>query len=126
MMLKVIHTEKAPQAIGAYSQAIEFDKMVFLSGQIPLNPETGQVCSENFVEQVHQVFQNCREVCRAAGGDLHQIIKLTIYVTDMNNFQYVNEVMIQYFNAPYPARAVVGVQALPRNVQIEIEAIMAK
>jgi reactive intermediate/imine deaminase len=125
-MLKVINSAKAPQAIGAYSQAVEFGELVFLSGQIPLDPTSGHVCSENFVEQVHQVFQNCREVCRAAGGDLHQIVKLTIYVTNMQNFQYVNEVMMQYFNTPYPARAVVGVQALPRNVQIEIEAIMGR
>lgn len=125
-MLKVIHSENAPEAIGAYSQAIEIGNLVFLSGQIPLFPQTGQLCSEDFIEQVHQVFQNCREVCRAAGGDLHQIVKLNVYVTDMQNFVHVNNVMMQYFNAPYPARAVVGVQSLPKQAQIEIEAVMSK
>lgn len=125
-MLNVIHSENAPKAIGAYSQAIDMGNLVFLSGQIPLLPHTGQLCSEDLVEQVHQVFKNCREVCIAAGGDLSKVVKLTIFVTDMQNFPHVNDVMMQYFTAPYPARSVVGVQSLPRQAQIEIEAVMSK
>lgn len=121
-----IHTDKAPAAIGVYSQAIQTEgKMVFISGQIPLVPESMEVVSEDFAEQTHQMFQNMRAVCEAAGGSLDQIVKLSIFLTDLSQFPTVNEICKEYFNEPYPARAVVEVSALPKAVQIEAEAVMS-
>lgn len=121
-----IHTDKAPAAIGVYSQAIQTEgKMVFISGQIPLDPETMEVVSEEFAKQTHQVFQNMRAVCEAAGGNLDQIVKLSIFLTDLSQFPTVNEICKEYFSEPYPARAVVEVSALPKAVQIEAEAVMS-
>jgi len=125
MSKSVINTDKAPQAIGTYSQAIKAGTTVYLSGQIPLVPETMQVISEDFAEQAHQVFKNVQAVCQAAGGDTNDLAKVNIFLTDLSNFATVNEIMSQYFKQPYPARAAVQVSALPKGVQIEIDGVMA-
>ena len=124
MSKTVIHTDQAPAAIGAYSQAIRTGNTVYLSGQIPLVPETMQLVSENFEEQVHQVFKNLRVVCEAAGGSLNDIVKLNAYLTDLSHFATFNAVMEQYFATPYPARAAVGVASLPRGALVEAEAVL--
>ena len=124
MSKTVIHTDQAPAAIGAYSQAIRTGNTVYLSGQIPLVPETMQLVSENFEEQAHQVFKNLRAVCEAAGGSLNDIVKLNAYLTDLSHFATFNAVMEQYFAAPYPARAAVGVASLPRGALVEAEAVL--
>ena len=125
MSKSVIHTDKAPQAIGTYSQAIKSGTTVYLSGQIPLVPATMQVISEDFSEQTHQVFKNVVAVCEAAGGSINDLVKVNIFLTDLANFATVNEIMSQYFSQPYPARAAVQISALPKGVQIEIDGIMA-
>ncbi len=119
-----ISTEQAPAAIGTYSQAVKVGTAVYLSGQIPLVPETMEVISEDFAQQTHQVFKNVSAVCKEAGGTIQDLVKVNIYLTDLSNFATVNEVMSQYFKAPYPARAAIGVRALPKNVQVEIDGIM--
>ncbi|BDF96517.1 MULTISPECIES: RidA family protein [Pseudoalteromonas] len=119
-----ISTEQAPAAIGTYSQAVKVGTAVYLSGQIPLVPATMEVISEDFAEQTHQVFKNISAVCKEAGGSIQDLVKVNIYLTDLSNFATVNEVMSQYFKAPYPARAAIGVRALPKNVQVEIDGIM--
>lgn len=124
MSKTVIHTDQAPAAIGAYSQAIRTGNTVYLSGQIPLVPETMQLVSENFEEQAHQVFKNLRAVCEAAGGSLNDIVKLNTYLTDLSHFATFNAVMEQYFATPYPARAAVGVASLPRGALVEAEAVL--
>ena len=124
MSKTVIHTDQAPAAIGAYSQAIRTGNTVYLSGQIPLVPETMQLVSENFEEQVHQVFKNLRAVCEAAGGSLNDSVKLNAYLTDLSHFATFNAVMEQYFATPYPARAAVGVASLPRGALVEAEAVL--
>jgi reactive intermediate/imine deaminase len=125
MSKSVIHTDKAPQAIGTYSQAIKSGTTVYLSGQIPLVPETMQVISEDFAEQAHQVFKNVQAVCEAAdGGSINHLVKANIFLTDLSNFAVVNEIMSQYFKQPYPARAAVQISALPKGVQIEIDGVM--
>lgn len=124
MSKQVIHTDKAPQAIGPYSQAVRAGNTVYLSGQIPLIPETMEIISEDIKEQTTQVFKNLQAVCEAAGGSLNDIVKLNVFMTDLGNFTAVNEVMMTFFNAPYPARAAMGVRALPKNVAVEIEGIM--
>lgn len=118
-----IHTDSAPAAIGTYSQAVKVNNTVYLSGQIPLEPETMTLVSEDFTEQAHQVFKNLNAVIEAAGGDLKDIVKLNIYLTDLANFPLVNEVMAQYFSEPYPARAAIGINQLPKDSQIEADAI---
>ncbi|GAB2189780.1 RidA family protein [Sessilibacter sp. MAH2] len=118
-----IHTDNAPAAIGTYSQAIKVNNTVYMSGQIPLVPETMQMVSENFTEQAHQVFKNLAAVIEAAGGDLKDIVKLNIYLTDLSNFAQVNEVMSAYFSQPYPARAAIGVSELPKAALIEADAV---
>ena len=120
-----IHSEEAPAAIGTYSQAIRTDKLVFLSGQIPLDPQTMEVVDGDFEARARRVFDNLRAVTLAAGGDLNQIVKLTIFLTDLANFATVNSVMEEYFDAPFPARAAVGVAALPKGVDVEADAILA-
>jgi reactive intermediate/imine deaminase len=122
--MKAIQTDKAPKAIGSYSQAIVCGQTVYLSGQIPLNPKTMVLCSEDIREQIIQVFENLSQVCQAAGGALSSIVKLTIYLIDLGHFSVLNDIMMQYFDAPYPARAVIGVAGLPRGAQIEMEGIM--
>ena len=119
-----ISTDLAPAAIGTYSQAVKVGTAVYLSGQIPLVPATMEVISEDFAEQTHQVFKNISAVCIEAGGNIQDLVKVNIYLTDLSNFATVNEVMSQYFKAPYPARAAIGVRALPKGVQVEIDGIM--
>ena len=121
---EIIATENAPQAIGTYSQAVKVDNTVYLSGQIPLVPATMEMVSEDFKEQVVQVFDNMKAVCQAAGGDLQDIVKLNIFMTDLSNFATVNEVMATYFEQPYPARAALGVRALPKGSQVEMDGVM--
>lgn len=124
-MKQMIHTKNAPAAIGPYSQAIKINNLVFLSGQIPLNPQTNELVMENISAQTHQVFKNISAVVEAAGGTLANVVKLTIFVTDLADFATVNSVMAEYFTEPYPARSTVQISALPKNVNIEIEAILA-
>jgi len=124
-MKKMIHTNHAPGAIGAYSQAVQAGDTVYLSGQIPLDPVSMTLVSPVFSEQAKQVFNNLRAVCEAAGSSLDDIVKLSIYLTDLGNFPQVNEVMQEYFNKPYPARATIQVSALPLAAQIEIDAIVS-
>jgi reactive intermediate/imine deaminase len=122
---KPIHTDGAPGAIGTYSQAIQTGNLVFMSGQIPLDPATMEVVEGDFAARAHRVFQNLRAVADAAGGNLDQAVKLTIFLTDLNDFATVNSVMAEYFTEPYPARAAVGVASLPKGVDVEAEAILA-
>lgn len=119
-----ITTENAPQAIGTYSQAIKVNNTVYLSGQIPLDPATMELVAGSFKEQAHQVFKNLRAVCEAADGSLQDVVKLNIYLTDLSHFATVNEVMAEYFVAPYPARAAVGVKELPKGSLVEADGIM--
>lgn len=123
MTRQPVETSSAPAAIGAYSQAVRAGSTVYLSGQIPLMPSTMDL-AEGTRSQIHQVFENLSAVAAAAGGGLEQIVKLTVYLTDLDDFASVNEIMSQYFEAPYPARAAVGVAALPKGASIEIEGIM--
>jgi reactive intermediate/imine deaminase len=124
MTKQPINTENAPAAIGPYSQAVRTGNLVFLSGQIPLIPETMDMISGDVVDQAHQVFRNLLAVATAAGGSLDDLVKVTVYLTDLNDFQSVNEVMAAYINEPYPARAAIGVAALPRGAAVEVEAVM--
>ena len=125
MTKQAISTESAPAAIGPYSQAVRAGSLVFLSGQIPLVPETMEMVAGDVVDQAHQVFRNLRAVATAAGGSLDDLVKVNVYLTDLGDFQSVNEVMAAYFNEPYPARAAIGVAALPRGAAVEVEAVMA-
>jgi reactive intermediate/imine deaminase len=120
----VISTDKAPAAIGTYNQAIKTGTTVYLSGQIPLIPETMEIISEDFTEQAEQVFKNLAAVCEASGGSLANAVKLNIFLTDLGNFAQVNEIMAKYVAEPYPARAAVQVSALPKGVQIEIDGVL--
>lgn len=120
-----IHTDSAPAAIGTYSQAIQSGKLVFMSGQIPLDPATMEIVDGDFEARARRVFESLKAVSEAAGGSLNQIVKLTIYLTDLDNFATVNSVMTEYFDEPYPARAAVGVKSLPKGVDVEAEAILA-
>ena len=119
-----ISTAGAPAAIGTYSQAVRAGNTVYISGQIPLDPSTMEVVDESFEAAAHQVFRNLGAIAEAAGGSLGDAVKLNISMTDLNNFASVNEIMAGYFDQPYPARAAVGVAALPKGVPIEIEAIL--
>lgn len=119
-----IETPKAPKPLGTYSQAIQAGKTVFLAGQIPLNPITMEMVSDDFSQQVDQVFKNIQAVCEASGGHLNLITKLTIYLMDLSKFSIVNEKMQGYFSDPYPARTTIQVSALPKSAQIEIDAVM--
>ncbi len=123
-MKKTIHTKAAPAAIGTYSQAVAVPGLVFLSGQIPLDPETMELVSGDVAAQTERVFRNLEAVTRAAGGSLADLVKLTVYLTDLGDFNTVNEVMARHVSEPYPARAAIGVSALPRGAAVEIEAIM--
>lgn len=124
MTAKQIHTDQAPAAIGTYSQAIASGKTVYLSGQIPLDPKSMVLVGGDIEQQVHQVFQNLQTVAAAAGGSLRNAVKVNIYMTDLSEFAKVNEVMAQYFQKPYPARATVGVAALPKGARVEADAIL--
>lgn len=123
-MKQMINTPHAPAAIGTYSQAIKSGTWVYLSGQIPLVPATMEIVKGDFKARVRRVFENIKAIVEEAGGGISQIVKLTIYLTSMSNFSMVNEVMQEYFVEPYPARAVIAVAALPKDVDIEIDAIM--
>ncbi|WP_163578019.1 RidA family protein [Halomonas faecis] len=120
----VINTDNAPAAIGPYSQAVKAGNTVYLSGQIPLDPATMSLVSDDFEAQARQVFTNLQAVCEEAAGSLQDIVKLNLYLVDLDNFAIVNEVMEAFFDAPFPARAAVGVKALPKGAQVEAEAIM--
>jgi len=124
MSKETIHTDKAPQAIGTYSQAVRHQGMVFVSGQIPLDPESMELVSGGIEAQIRRVFDNLSAVCSAADGSLDDIVKLTIFLTDMDCFPQVNTIMGQYFTAPFPARAAVGVAALPKGAEVEMDAIL--
>jgi len=125
-MKNKINTELAPSAIGTYSQAISVSGglTVYLSGQIPLLPSTMEMASDNIDVQIKQVFENLKSVCKASGGNLDDIVKLNVFLTDLSNFSKVNEIMADYFNDPYPARAAVGIKELPRGALVEMDAIM--
>jgi reactive intermediate/imine deaminase len=124
MPLTPISTPNAPQAIGTYSQAIRAGNTVYLSGQIPLDPATSELVTGDMEAQVRRVFDNLKAVATAAGGDLAQVAKLNVYLTDLAHFALVNRVMAEYFSAPYPARAAVGVAALPRGAAVEMDGIL--
>ena len=124
MSKEIIHTDKAPKAIGTYSQAVKVDRTVYLSGQIPLVPETMSIIDGDISDQITQVFENLKAVANAAGGDFSDIVKLNVFLTDLSNFPLVNEIMGHYFQEPYPARAAIGVAALPKNLAVEMDAIM--
>lgn len=122
-MKQIIATDKAPAAVGTYSQAVRTGDLVFISGQIPLDPET-MTLKTGFEEQAHQVFKNLKAIVEAAGGNMNQLIKVNIFMMDLDNFATVNDVMSQYFDQPYPARAAVQVAGIPKGAEVEMEAIL--
>ena len=124
MSKEAIHSDHAPAAIGTYSQGIREGNLVFLSGQIPLDPASMEFVDGDFEARARQVFDNLRAVAEAAGGDLSQVVKLTIFLTDLGNFATVNSVMEDYFEQPFPARAAVGVASLPKGADVEADAIL--
>ena len=124
MEKEIICTDLAPQAIGTYSQAVKVNGTVYLSGQIPLVPETMEVVEGGVEAQIRRVFENLQAVAQAAGGELQNLVKLNIFLTDMSNFPLVNSVMAEYFSQPYPARAAIGVSELPKGVAVEMDGIM--
>ena len=124
LMRQNIYTNYAPKAIGTYSQAVKVGATVYLSGQIPLDPNTMEMVVGDIRVQTERVFENLSAVAAAAGGGLHDVVKLTVYLTDLGNFSVVNEVMETYFSQPYPARAAIGVASLPKDAQVEIEGIL--
>ncbi|MDB5986275.1 MAG: RidA family protein [Nevskia sp.] len=124
MTRQVIHTDQAPAAIGTYSQAVRVGKTVYLSGQIPLDPKTMALHDVDIEAEIHQVFRNLRAVAEAAGATLNHLVKLNVYLTDLVNFPKVNEIMGEYFDKPYPARAAVGVASLPRGAHVEADGVL--
>lgn len=124
MTREIIQTDRAPQAIGTYSQAVRSGNTVYLSGQIPLVPETMELLEGDMEAQVRRVFDNLAAVAEAAGGSLTDVVKLNVFLTDLGDFAIVNEVMAAYFQPPYPARAAIGVAALPRGAQVEMDAVL--
>ncbi|MBE0509655.1 MAG: RidA family protein [Chromatiales bacterium] len=124
MPREIIHTDKAPQAIGTYSQAVKVGSTVYLSGQIPLLPETMQLVEGEMAAQIRQVFDNLAAVAEAAGGSLADVAKLNIFLTDLSHFPLVNEIMAEYFSQPYPARAAIGVAALPKGAAVEMDGVL--
>ncbi|KHF26492.1 RidA family protein [Solemya velum gill symbiont] len=124
MSREIIHTDKAPQAIGTYSQAVKTGTTVYMSGQIPLVPETMEMVDGDMEAQIRRVFDNLQAVAQAAGGSLADIAKLNIFLTDLSHFPLVNQVMADYFNEPYPARAAIGVASLPKDAGVEMDAVM--
>lgn len=125
MKKKAIHSDRAPAAIGTYSHAIRVGELVFLSGQIPLDPATMELAGGDFEARARRMFDNLRAVAEAAGGDLDKVVKLTVFLTDLGNFAIVNRVMQDYFTVPYPARAAIGVASLPKGADVEADAILA-
>jgi reactive intermediate/imine deaminase len=124
MSKQIIHTDQAPEAIGTYSQAVRAGDTVYLSGQIPLDPATMTLVDGGMEAQVRRVFDNLQAVARAAGGELADLVKLNIFLTDLAHFPLVNQVMAEYFSEPYPARAAIGVASLPKGAQVEMDAVM--
>ena len=124
MTKEIISTKNAPQAIGPYSQAVKAGNLMFISGQIPLDPVTGDLVSQSIEDQAKQVLENVKSICEAAGCSLDDIVKISIFLTDLSNFAVVNDMMKEYFSEPYPARATVEVSGLPLGVNVEIEAIV--
>ena len=124
MAREIISTDKAPQAIGTYSQAVKIDYTVYMSGQIPFIPETMELVDGDIEAQITRVFDNLLAVANAAGGDLSHVVKLNVFLTDLTNFPVVNEVMARYFSEPYPARAAIGVAALPKAAEVEMDAVL--
>ena len=124
MSREIIHTDNAPSAIGTYSQAVKTGNTVYLSGQIGLDPDTMEMVEGDISARIHQVFKNLTAVCEAAGGSLDDMAKVTIFLTDLDHFATVNEIMAQYFNEPYPARAAVGVAQLPKDTDVEMDGVM--
>jgi reactive intermediate/imine deaminase len=122
--MQLVHSKAAPAAIGTYSQAIQCGNTIYLSGQIPLDPKTMELCSQDIKAQITQVLENLSAVCHAAGGSLANIVKLNVFLTDLSHFPLINEAMDQYFTEPYPARAAIGVASLPRGSQVEMDGIM--
>jgi len=125
MPKQAVHTDAAPAAIGVYSQAIKAGDTVYISGQIPLLPENGEMVSDNINDQIHQVFKNMAAVAEAAGGTLADAVKVTVFLTDLGNFGAVNEIMAEYFPEPYPARAALEISALPKGALVEADAILS-
>ncbi len=123
-MKEIISTDQAPEAIGTYSQAVKCGGRVYLSGQIPLIPETMEMVEGDIEAQIRRVFDNLRAVARAAGGSLADVVKLNVFLTDLAHFPIVNQVMAEYFSEPYPARAAIGVAALPKGAAVEMDAVM--
>lgn len=121
---EIIHSDKAPQAIGTYSQAVKVGHTVYLSGQIPLVPETMTIVEGDITAQIIRVFDNLQAVAEAAGGDFSDVVKLNVFLTDLSHFPLVNEIMGRYFHEPYPARAAIGVAALPKGADVEMDAVM--
>jgi reactive intermediate/imine deaminase len=124
MSKEIISTPNAPQAIGTYSQAVKVDNTVYISGQIPLVPETMEVIEGDFKENARQVFHNLAAIAEAAGGNINDLVKINIFLTDLSNFATVNEVMEEFFTQPYPARAALQISALPKGVAVEADAVM--
>jgi reactive intermediate/imine deaminase len=124
MSKQIIRTDQAPRAIGTYSQAVRVGQTVYLSGQIPLVPETMELIEGDMAAHIRRVFDNLRAVAQAAGGDLSDIVKLNVFLTDLNDFAQVNQIMADYFQEPYPARAAIGVAALPKGATVEMDAIL--
>ncbi len=124
MAKTIINTDKAPQAIGTYSQAVKVNNTVYLSGQIPLIPETMEMVDGDIEAQIRRVFDNLTAVCEAAGGSLQDIAKLNIFLTDLSNFATVNKIMAEYFQQPYPARAAIGVAQLPKDADVEMDGVL--
>jgi len=124
MKKEIISTDKAPQAIGTYSQAVKVNNTVYISGQIPLVPETMEVLEGSVEEKIHLVFKNLQAIITTAGGSFDNVVKLNIFLTDLSHFPTVNQVMAQYFTEPYPARAAIGVSELPKAVPVEMDAIL--
>ena len=123
MNKEIIATDQAPSAIGTYSQAVKVDNTVYLSGQIPLDPAPMEVIEGGIKQEIHRVFINLAAVCEASGGSLQDIVKLNIYLVDLSNFPVVNEIMAEYFEQPYPARAAIGVASLPKDAAVEMDAV---
>ncbi|HTT02371.1 MAG TPA: RidA family protein [Steroidobacteraceae bacterium] len=125
MTREIIHTARAPQAIGTYSQAVRVGDTVYVSGQIPLDPASGQLVTGDIEAEIRRVFENLRAIAEAAGGSLANVVKLGVFLTDLTHFPKVNEIMATYFSQPYPARAAIGVAQLPRGARVEMECILS-
>jgi len=125
MTRSIIHTDRAPKAIGTYSQAVRVGDTVYVSGQIPLDPATGQLVGGDIEAEIRRVFDNLAAIAAAAGGSLAHVVKLSVFLTDLAHFPKVNEIMATYFREPYPARAAIGVAALPRGARVEMECVLA-